>query len=310
MLNRRARKRRRIFISHASSNVDAARDVQTALRKAGYYGWLDDSDIHIGVLLRKQLQQAILDSEAVVLLWSKPASRSRWIASEILTSFHLNRFIVPCLLSSIDLPQFLSRSVFCDLRRARADALEKLGRQLTEVPKMRNEFTEIAPIQSSELRDTIRRLIAKQREILDTPDAHAALALQVALDPEMHAAEKKWRFDSSILNLAGYHRKNAYMFKYWNEYCAARFPSDPLLHEAERFFYEALFVNPLDYGALNGLGNILLFEGELQAALFFVEQAIQYAGEAGVDYEEAKHDHQLILHRMRIAKRVSGSANV
>jgi hypothetical protein len=36
-------------------------------------------------------------------------------------------------------------------------------------------------------------------------------------------------------------------------------------------------INPIDYGALNGLGNILLFQGEFDAAEFFVSSAIKCA---------------------------------
>lgn len=289
---------RDVFISHASANANAAREVEAALQAAGHDAWLDDSDIHIGVLLRNELQQAIAASKAVVLLWSKPAAGSRWVAAEILTAFHLNRFILPCLVSTVELPQFLSRTVFCDFRRGRASALVRLSRQLQNVPNSRNEFARAEPLQSSQLSQTIRHLVARQREIVEAPDARSALKLQHSLDPEMRAAEKKWPFDSTILNLAGYHRKNAYMFRHWDEYCAGRFPPDPVLRQAERLFYETLFVNPMDYSALNGLGNILLFEGDLDAALFFADRAIACAREDGVRYSEAEHDRQLLLRRM------------
>lgn len=289
---------RRIFISHAHANIRVARKIETALQSAGHDAWLDDSDIHIGVLLRKELQQAISASKAVVLVWSEAASKSRWVAAEILTSFHLDRFIVPCVVDAAGLPQFLSRSIFIDLRRSRERAVAKLGEQLKVVPGGRNEFPAAMPFQSAELQQTIYRLNAKQHEILTAPDTETALGLQKSLDPEMRVAEKRWRFDSTILNLAGYHRKNAYMYKHWDEYCAGRFPADPLLNRAEWFFYKTLFVNPLDFSALNGLGNILLFEGEHEAALFFVERAIEIAKKMGVDYAEAKSDRQLILTRM------------
>ena len=126
-----------------------------------------------------------------------------------------------------------------------------------------------------------------------------ARKLQDQLDFKTHAAETHWRFDPTILNLAGYHRKNAYMLKHWGEYCAGRFPKDPLLEEGQRFFFDSLFVNPIDYSALNGLGNILLFEGELDAAEFFVKKAVDCAAIEGVDYREAKHDLQLIRSRTR-----------
>lgn len=295
---KRAKTRGPIFISHAHANVRTARSVRVAFEAAGHEAWLDDSNIRVGVLLRKELQQAIAASSAVVLVWSKAASASRWVAAEILTSFHLNRFIVPCVLDAAPLPQFLSRSIFVDLRRSRQTALAKLTEQMKRPPGARNEFPSAVPYQDAELSQTIRRLNAKQHEIVTAPDSKTALRLQKLLDPEMRAAEKRWRFDSTILNLAGYHRKNAYMFKHWDEYCAGRFPADRLLDRAEWFFYETLFVNPLDFSALNGLGNILLFEGELPAALFFVERAIEIAQTQRVDYQEAKSDRRLILQRM------------
>ena len=295
---KRGNSRGPIFISHAHANLRTARSVKTALQAARQDAWLDDSNIHVGVLLRNELQQAIAASRAVVLVWSEAALASRWVAAEILTSFHLNRFIVPCVFDAVALPQFLSRSIFVDLRRARRTALAKLSEQMKTVPGARNEFPSAVPYQSPELEQTIDRLNAKQHEIVNASDPKTALRLQKLLDPEMRAAEKRWRFDSTILNLAGYHRKNAYMFKHWDEYCAGRFPADRLLDRAEWFFYRTLFVNPLDYSALNGLGNILLFEGELPAALFFVERAIEISQKAGVDYQDAKSDRQLILRRM------------
>ena len=51
------------------------------------------------------------------------------------------------------------------------------------------------------------------------------------------------------------------MIKHWQEYSAGRFPKDPLLEEGRSRFFETLLINPIDYSALNGLGNILLFQG-------------------------------------------------
>ena len=91
----------------------------------------------------------------------------------------------------------------------------------------------------------------------------------------------------------GSHHKNSYMLKHWEAYCAGRFPKDKVLQEAERRFFDTLFVNPVDYSALNGLGNILLFEGELFAAEFFVEKAVACATKAGVAYGDAIHDLEM-----------------
>ncbi len=297
----------KVFISHSSVNLKAAQQVEEALAAAGFDPWLDHSDIHLGVLLGKELQKAIKASKAVVLMWSKAAAASRWVATEVLTAFHLDRFIVPCVLSETELPQFLSRSVYFNLRKGRTDVLKRLGEQVKLAPRTRNEFPGISSYQSGKLKEAIERINDQQKGILDLLERDAvsgARKRQVSLDTIMRAAEARWRYDPIILNLAGYHRKNAYMLKHWYEYCAGRFPKDPVLAEGERFFLDTLFINPIDYGALNGIGNILLFEGELSAAEFFIKRAIEEAAKDGVDYTDAKHDLAVIRNRTRKGKRV------
>jgi TIR domain len=289
-----------IFISHASANLAVARQIEEVLHAAGFDPWLDYSDIQVGALLGKELQHAIRQCRAMVLVWSKPASESRWIAAEILSAFHMNRFIIPCVLSAARLPAFLSRAVYLDLHKGRKDALSRLGDQVRRARPNRNEFTAVNSYADIELRGAITSLFAQQRVIVSSDDLAVSRRLQNQLDTEMHAAEKHWRFDPTILNLAGYHRKNAYMFKHWDEYCAGQFPRDPLLDEGERFFLASLFGNPLDYSALNGLGNILYFQGELDAAAFFIGRAVACAEEAGLDYEDARHDLALIQNRTRL----------
>ena len=95
MPKRVVRKRAGVFISHSSANLQDAKEVETALNAAGLDAWLDASDIGVGVLLGKELQQAIKASRAVVLIWSEAAKKSPWVTTEILTAFHLDRFILP-----------------------------------------------------------------------------------------------------------------------------------------------------------------------------------------------------------------------
>ena len=303
MPERKARKRPLIFISYASVNRGVAQLVEASLDAAGFDTWFDRSDIHVGALLGKELQQAIKASKAVVLIWSRKASTSRWVATEVLTAFHLERYIVPCVLSRTELPQFLSRSVYLNLRRGRADALESLGEQVKRAPRSPNEFPAMSSYQSGELEETANNIASQQAAALgllsDSDGLSKARKMHAKLGAMMRAAEKHWPYDPMILNLAGYHHKNSYMLKHWEEYSAGRFPRDPELQEGERRFFETLFVNPIDYSALNGLGNILLFEGELLAAEFFVERAVQCAAKTGVVYDEAIHDLEMIRRRTR-----------
>ena len=63
-----------------------------------------------------------------------------------------------------------------------------------------------------------------------------------------------------MVNLAGYHLKNAYAVAHWAEIQAGRAPRDPLLRDAEQRFFETLGLDPTEPSALNGLANIMFFQ--------------------------------------------------
>ena len=94
------------FISHASKDTPMAVQIEEALEDDGLQVWLDHSEIRLGALLRRELQTAIKNSHILILLWSKAAAKSRWVAAEVLTAFHLDRFIVACVYDNTPLPYF------------------------------------------------------------------------------------------------------------------------------------------------------------------------------------------------------------
>jgi hypothetical protein len=288
-----------IFISHASKDTAHAERIEKVLEKDGHDVWLDRSDIRLGVLLRDELQAAIRKSRAVVLVWSKAAAASRWVSAEILIAFHLKRFIVPCVVDTTPLPQFLDTTVYLNFLTSEKEALRSLRREIPKVPKSANPFLKMMSSQSADLQQAIQ-LIAHGQDVelqrLQQRDLKGARELHMVVDQAMKKAEKAWRLDLMILNLAGYHRKNAYMLKHWDAIQAGRPPKDVLLRRAEKFFFAALFVNPVDYSALNGLGSILILERELEAAEFFVRRAIAIAKKKKISYTAAEHDLALITH--------------
>lgn len=292
-----ARPKRNIFVSHSSISAAAAKSVEKALEDAGFNVWLDTSDLQVGVLLRNELHDAIRKSRAVVLVWSEAASQSRWVSAEILTAFHMDRFIVPCVVDDTPLPQFLSSSVYLDLRKGGDEVLRQLVRGTEMAQKNANPLPPRVAAPSAEVRLSYNR-IAELQTFVTRPlmkrDWKAAAEAQQKLDPEMKEAEQRWRYELMILNLGGYHRKNGYLIKHWDAIQAGRPPKDALLHEGERLFFEAALVNPLDVSALNGLASILIYEFELNAAEFFNERAIAISQKAGIPYDAALHDKALI----------------
>jgi hypothetical protein len=288
-----------IFISHSSKDTSQSVRIEKALEQDGHDVWLDRSDIRLGVLLRAELQSAIRENQAVVLVWSKAAAASRWVAAEIITAFHLKRFIIPCVVDNTPLPQFLDNTVYLDFRANPRTALRSLRRAVGDVPGTANSISKVISSQSPDLQEMVR-LIAQTQDVeldrLGKRDLAGAGQMHARVDAAMKKAEKRWGLELMILNLAGYHRKNAYMLKHWDAIQAGRPPKDPLLRRAEQFFFEALFVNPTDCSALNGLGSVLILERELEAAGFFVRRAIAIAKKKKLSYSDAEHDLAMITY--------------
>ena len=100
-----------VFFSHSSRDGIAARKIQRRLAEIILTSWLDLSHIQLSLLLRKEWQTAIRKSKALVLNWSKEAARSRRIAAEIMTAFHLKRRIIAYLCDREPLLYFLQNGV-------------------------------------------------------------------------------------------------------------------------------------------------------------------------------------------------------
>jgi hypothetical protein len=296
------------FISHSSHEAALAARIESRLQDKRITVWLDRSEIRLGQLLRTELQSAIRDSRVVVLVWSKAAAGSRWVAAEILTAFHLNRFVIACVTDKAALPYFLQTTIYLNLRARKGDWVDTLRRAIREAPAAANALPAAAGFETPELTATIAKLGAGQQAFsdrLDRNDTAGAKAWQARLDPTMKAALRKWPLEAMIQNLAGYHYKNAYQLKHWTALLAGRPPDDRLLERAERRFYASLFVNPRDYTALNGLGSILYHRRDLDAAEFFIRRALQLARKAGTPYPAAERDLRLVRSVKRGSSRSS-----
>jgi hypothetical protein len=286
-----------VFLSHSSANTVEGRRVERTLKAADLSVWLDRSEIRLGALLRAELQQAIMNSRVLVLLWSKAARRSPWVAAEILTAYHLDRFIIPCLLDGASLPQFLSSAVQLDLRRKGRSPLQELVRAVGAAPQQRNEILPVMRGTDAKLEKTIGRLhTSQENELADmrSGDLRAAARKHSSIDKRLTQARKAWRFSHVLLNMAGYHAKNEYLINHWAEVQAGHAPKDRLLDRAQRCFFDTLFIDPNDFSALNGLGSVLIMQHELAAARFFVTRVIGLAKRAGIRYRAAEEDLALI----------------
>jgi TIR domain len=282
------------FVSHSSHNGASARRLEKALEAQGLEVWLDDSEIHLGVLLGRELQSSIREAKAFVLLWSAQAAESRWVNAEWLTALHVDRFILPCVLDGTPLPQCLQSSVFLNLPRIEKAATTRLAQAIRQAPGSPTPLAPLMRFESPEVSAAITTLADEQRAVLEALgrwDVAGAARIQKELDPKMRDARKRWPLDPMIGDLDGYHLKNAYMVKHWEAIQSGRSPADRLLDRAERRFFETLWLAPNDPSALNGLGNILTYQRDLYAAEFFISAAIRAASKQGMaSYPAAESD--------------------
>jgi hypothetical protein len=286
------------FISHSSGDAAIAGPLERELEKLGLAVWLDDSEIRVGALLREELQTSIAGCKALVLLWSKNAQPSRWVAAEWLSAIHTDRPVLAVALDDTPLPQCLSRSVFLDSRRDAGHLAERLARAIRESEGRHPVVAPVIRHASAELEQAIDTIRSGQAAVLDQlsrEDTEKAAELQARLDGPMAEARRRWPLDPQVVNLDGYHFKNAYLVRQWGAIQAGRAPADPLLTQAEQRFFETLSIDPYDPGSLNGLGNVLIGELELDAAEFFILAAIEAAKRRGMDpYTDAEHDLALV----------------
>jgi hypothetical protein len=288
------------FVSHSSANRTIATELESGLQARGFRIWLDEADIHLGSLLREELQTSIRRCRVLLLLWSRPASASRWINAEWLMAFHFGKFIIPCALDEEPLPQCLEPTVFLKIRELRQSDIERLARAIKEAPSSSNHLGSVMSSQEAALRQAVGAIQDGQQTLTDhlgRCELAKASEIQRLLDDVMEHAAKQWPLDPMIVNLSGYHLKNAYMVKHWAAIQAGRGPRDDLLGQAERRFFESLWIDPTDPSALNGLGSILMLERELDAAEFFIRAAIAAAKKRGMaSYPPAEQDLETVLY--------------
>ena len=71
----------RIFLSYARDDVDAARELADALAQAGHDVWWD-RHLQGGSRFAKEIDRALKEAQAVVVLWSEASLDSAWVQDE------------------------------------------------------------------------------------------------------------------------------------------------------------------------------------------------------------------------------------
>jgi adenylate cyclase len=92
----------RIFVSYARDDVDAARQLAEGMVQAGHDVWWD-RHLHGGSRFAKEIDQALKNAEAVVVLWSEASLESAWVHDEAAEGRDTGR-LVPVAIGSAKPP--------------------------------------------------------------------------------------------------------------------------------------------------------------------------------------------------------------
>jgi len=280
------------FISHASQDRRAAERIETALGRDR--AWFDRSDIRLGALLGHELLSNLRNSRVLVLVWSTHAQRSPWVQSEWISAVNLRHPVIPVVLDRTPLPQALANTLWLPWRRASRATLAELTRAVGAGRRREGSISAAMRLPDPARDASIDRLARAQDAMFGTWSTQgltAARRVQRRLEPQMAALVERYPLDSGAATLWAYHAKNGVLLDHDAEIAGGIRVTDERLNGARWRFLRALWLDPLNAEALNGLGTIAWFDHDLDTAEFFVRAAL--AREPG--YPAAAHDLRLIL---------------
>src|ERR1700758_1630789 len=72
----------KLFLSYSRKNETKARRFATWLEREGHDVWRDDEDIGGGASFSSEIEKALKDCDAVLVLWSADSIQSAWVRDE------------------------------------------------------------------------------------------------------------------------------------------------------------------------------------------------------------------------------------
>jgi hypothetical protein len=121
----------KIFLSHASSEIERATEVADLLREAGLDPVIDADEIRTGDSFISFMDEAITGCDYCLLLWSRAASNGRWVKEEWQSAYYRSvttsqSFLVIGRLEELDPPPMLRPRSWIELFPKIEPGIQKL----------------------------------------------------------------------------------------------------------------------------------------------------------------------------------------
>jgi adenylate cyclase len=125
----------RVFLSYARADVDYARQLAELVGRAGHEVWWD-SEIHGGSRFSTEIDKALRDAEAVVVLWSNASLESAWVQDEAAEGRDSGR-LVPAIIEEVRPPLGFRQYQAVDLTGLKTgDCSKQLEEMLRAIAKV------------------------------------------------------------------------------------------------------------------------------------------------------------------------------
>jgi hypothetical protein len=284
------------FISHSSKNKAQAALIEDAVGPKR--AWFDRSDIRLGALLGRELLLHLGRSRSLILVWSASAAKSPWVQSEWIAAANLGKPIVPVRLDKTPLPQCLTNTLWQQAGLSLRASIAEVARTVRGRVPRGGSVSPSMRLPDPRLEGQRDRLARAQETMLADFGAGSVTGArrhQRRLERETRALVAKYPRDPRAAILWAYNEKNGVILDRNADITAGIKVDDKRLSEARWRFLHALWLDPLDAEALNGLGTIAWFGHDLDTAKFFVRAALRRMP----NYPAARHDLALILRSAR-----------
>jgi adenylate cyclase len=125
----------KVFLSYARADVDSAKALAELIGRAGHDVWWD-RELHGGSRFTAEIDKALRDAEAVVVLWSEASLESAWVQDEAAEGRDSNR-LVPVVIEDVRPPLGFRQYQALDLADLRSgDQPRQLEELLRAIIKM------------------------------------------------------------------------------------------------------------------------------------------------------------------------------
>src|SRR5882672_9870123 len=138
---------RKVFVSYAQVDDDAADEVVAALDAAGIGAWIDRREIRPGDSFIGRMNDGLAECEYLVVLLSAASLASRYVEMEWMSALaSRDKVVIVVLNEPVTVPPILKHLLFIDLSKGRQAGLAELTRALTDerkpvLPVMRSSST-------------------------------------------------------------------------------------------------------------------------------------------------------------------------